>query len=213
MGEGMASSLVVLLVTRDAFLKGAVPELVHRAGWRCLVIADGEGEHLQEEADVAVIDFADTSGVGPTLAGVPGVGIVASSEPENVMAALRWGAHAVVSRHCHPHDLLRAVQAAVHGQCLIPDAALRTLVLAAPPERPAVELDDHEVRWLAMLAEGRSIPALAAAVGYSERAMFRLLAALYARMGARNRVEALIIATRAGLDLLRPGDGGMARET
>lgn len=40
---------------------------------------------------------------------------------------------------------------------------------------------------------------LSAEIGYSERAMFRHLKALYFRLGVRNRTEALLWAKQRGL--------------
>ena len=56
-----------------------------------------------------------------------------------------------------------------------------------------------EVHWLQMLANGATVADVARDASYSEREMFRLLNRLYRAMGARNRVEAIVMAARAGL--------------
>jgi DNA-binding NarL/FixJ family response regulator len=59
----------------------------------------------------------------------------------------------------------------------------------APPDR---------IRWLGQLASGVTVAQLADQVGYSERAMFRLLKDLYRDIGVHSRVEALMLARDKG---------------
>jgi DNA-binding CsgD family transcriptional regulator len=54
------------------------------------------------------------------------------------------------------------------------------------------------IAWLRHLSEGRTVADLADSVGYSERMMYRLLANLYRRLGARSRTKALMLAQREG---------------
>jgi DNA-binding CsgD family transcriptional regulator len=49
------------------------------------------------------------------------------------------------------------------------------------------------------LADSGTVASLARTVGYSEREMYRLLGGVYARLGASNRTEALLLAERWGL--------------
>ena len=62
-----------------------------------------------------------------------------------------------------------------------------------------IRLSPAERRWLGSIAEGATVVEVAAAEGYSERHMRRLLADLYRRLGATGRVPALIAAARLGL--------------
>jgi DNA-binding CsgD family transcriptional regulator len=55
------------------------------------------------------------------------------------------------------------------------------------------------VDWLRLLAQGVNVQELARKVGYSERALYRLLHGLYGRMRVSNRTEAILQATRWGL--------------
>ncbi|HEX8630188.1 MAG TPA: hypothetical protein VF755_18680, partial [Catenuloplanes sp.] len=57
----------------------------------------------------------------------------------------------------------------------------------------------REVSWLRALVDGVTVASLARAVGYSQREMYRVLASLYARLGADNRTGALLHADRWGL--------------
>jgi DNA-binding CsgD family transcriptional regulator len=49
------------------------------------------------------------------------------------------------------------------------------------------------------MAKGATIQQVAATVGYSERALYRLLHGLYGRMRVSNRTEAILQASRWGL--------------
>ena len=70
------------------------------------------------------------------------------------------------------------------------------------PDAPAVS--DEEMTWLRRLSQGVTIADRAREVEHSEREMYRLLAALYARMGVHGKTEALVRATQWGLIPPRP---------
>ena len=53
--------------------------------------------------------------------------------------------------------------------------------------------------WLRALAAGATVHQLAERIGYSEREMYRLLRAVYDRLGVPNRTQALVWATRQGI--------------
>ncbi|WP_306208159.1 helix-turn-helix domain-containing protein [Actinoplanes sp. RD1] len=113
-------------------------------------------------------------------------------------AAVRAGAVSVVDRSASPERLLHLVTGLVSGDVTLPLGVLRRL--ASEPDDPA---DDdrpppEQLAWLRTLAGGSTVAALANQVGYSERAMFRLLQGLYRRLGVRSRTEALIHANERG---------------
>lgn len=60
-------------------------------------------------------------------------------------------------------------------------------------------INDQERDWLRWMALGETVAEIAERVGYSERAMFRLLRKLYVRIGVTNRTEALLWASRNGV--------------
>ncbi len=62
-----------------------------------------------------------------------------------------------------------------------------------------IRLSAAERRRLRSLAEGATVVEVAAAEGYSERHMRRMLADVYRRLGVTGRVPALIAAARMGL--------------
>jgi DNA-binding NarL/FixJ family response regulator len=123
-----------------------------------------------------------------------------ASVPAYVQAVLA-GATAVLPREAPVDMVQRVFGAALRGESLLPAEVVRTL--ASP--RPTAETGTgtgtpsvREIEWLRELASGGTVAQLAARAGYSERAMFRLLRDLYARLQVRNRTEAMMLARERG---------------
>ena len=114
-------------------------------------------------------------------------------------AALASGATSAVERSAEPARIAAVVEAAVAGDCLLPRGVAAEMARAAAHQSGHPDVRARETQWIRRLASGATVAALAEEAGYSEREMFRLLHALYLRMGARNRTEALVMATRWGL--------------
>jgi DNA-binding NarL/FixJ family response regulator len=109
-------------------------------------------------------------------------------------------AGAAIARDALPETVRKVFDAAVAGKSLLPVEVVRGLV--TPQSSPEEEYDNvpspQEIGWLRELAFGTTVARLADRAGYSERAMFRLLRDLYARIGVRNRTEALMRAQEHG---------------
>jgi DNA-binding NarL/FixJ family response regulator len=89
--------------------------------------------------------------------------------------------------------------AAIRGQSLLPAEVVRALASPGPTaERGQGAPSVREIEWLRELANGVTVARLAGRAGYSERAMFRLLRELYARLRVHNRTEALMLARERG---------------
>lgn len=121
-----------------------------------------------------------------------------ASVPGYVQAVLA-GATAVLPRDAPVETVRRVFGAAVQGQSLLPAEVVRAL---ATPTQPLGDHGDEaavqEIGWLRELANGATVARVAGRAGYSERAMYRLLRDLYARLGVRNRTEALMLARERG---------------
>ncbi|MBM2623387.1 response regulator transcription factor [Actinoplanes sp. LDG1-06] len=122
--------------------------------------------------------------------------------------AVRAGARAVLSRAATGGTLLRTIEAVLDGQVLMP-VAVAAGIAAATTGAAGGTLTTDQVSWLEALAAGGTVAQLAERVGYSERAMFRLLQDVYRRMGAANRLQAIMKAQQQGL--LRTVDPSAAR--
>jgi len=121
-----------------------------------------------------------------------------ASVPAYVQAVLA-GATAVLPRDASIETVRRVFSAAIRGQSLLPAEVVRALASPGPTAdstqgTPSV----REIEWLRELAGGATVAQLASRVGYSERAMFRLLRDLYVRLRVRNRTEALMLARERG---------------
>jgi DNA-binding NarL/FixJ family response regulator len=132
----------------------------------------------------------------------PDIIVVAVLEEVSVatyVRALTCGAVAAVPRDAPPEGVKRVFEAALQGTSLLPTDVIRALASPSepPPDAPEVPAA-REIAWLRELAHGLTVVQLANRAGYSERAMFRLLRDLYARMGVRNRTEALMSARERG---------------
>jgi len=116
--------------------------------------------------------------------------------------ALMAGATAVVPRDASAETMRRVFEDAVNGMSLLPVEVVRALASSDQPNVAndcRVALSEREIEWLRELASGATVAELAGRVGYSERAMYRLLKNLYAQMGVQSRTQALMLAKELGL--------------
>ena len=112
-----------------------------------------------------------------------------------------------VSQDAELDDVVAAVGAATRGFALLPVAVTQGLVSRGIPGESTPRLSDRELAWLRSLAHGATVASLARSAGYSEREMYRLLSAVYEKLGATTRTQALLHADRWGL--LRAPDGAV----
>lgn len=110
--------------------------------------------------------------------------------------ALRAGAQSVLPREVSGATLRQTVEATIGGQAVMPAAVAAVLTAAREDVEHGPSAD--QLSWLRQLASGVTVAQLAERVGYSERAMFRLLRDLYGQLGVRNRLQAIIRAQEAG---------------
>jgi DNA-binding NarL/FixJ family response regulator len=133
------------------------------------------------------------------------VALLEENSPVLGAAAVRAGASSVLWRAVTAGTLRRTVEATIDGQTVLPAAV--TDVLAAGSAAGGASgwfPQPEQVSWLRQLAAGTTVGRLAGQAGYSERAMFRLLRALYDHMGVRSRTEAIIRAKELGWLVGRP---------
>jgi len=129
------------------------------------------------------------------------VALLADPAPAHYQMALRCGASGAVAQSAPIHEIVRVLDASLGGMALLPVELVRALTGGPVPTPEALQLSGPLVGWLRALSQGMSIAAIARTAGYSERQMYRQMQRLYRRIGARNRREAIAIATRWGLDL------------
>ena len=121
--------------------------------------------------------------------------LLADVSVASYLRAISAGAAGAMPRAGSGTQLRAVFEAAVAGDALLPAEVVRALARGGPEAQTSA---DHptakEISWLRDLADGVSVARIAEHSDYSERMMFRLLRALYQRLGAANRREALKLA-------------------
>lgn len=117
---------------------------------------------------------------------------------ERILGALQAGAKGYLLKGAPRLELFNAVRV-VHtgGSLLQPVVASRLLEQLAGPQR-AEELTPREEAVLALLARGKQNKEIAAELDISERTVKFHLSAIYGKLGAGNRTEAVTIALQQG---------------
>ena len=134
---------------------------------------------------------------------------------EYVHAALRAGADGFLLKNSHPDDLARALHAAVGGEPVLAPSVTRRLIgtvtalptailtgaPASAPDEPALTelLTERELQVLVLVARGLSNARIASDLGLSEANVKSRVNRILTRLGLDNRVQAALIAQRAGL--------------
>ena len=129
-----------------------------------------------------------------------------------VYEALRAGASGFLLKDSPRADLVAAVRAAAAGDALLAPSVTRRLIEAfarrpaeltpAPSRLAALTAREHDV--LRLLARGRTNAEIAAALFVSEATVKTHVGNLLAKLGLRDRVQAVILAYETGI--VRPGD-------
>ncbi|MFD6953470.1 DNA-binding response regulator [Nocardiopsis sp. TSRI0078] len=135
-----------------------------------------------------------------------------------VHAALKAGARGFLLKDAGPELLAQAVRAAAAGDALIaPNVTARLLQAfadagpAGPPVQPTDPLTDREEQILVAVARGRTNSEICAEFHITLSTVKTHIAALMAKIGARNRVEAAMWAYETGRTRNGSGRGGAPR--
>jgi DNA-binding NarL/FixJ family response regulator len=129
-----------------------------------------------------------------------------------VYEALRAGASGFMLKDAPPEELLAAVEVVARGDALIAPAVTRSVVeefvrrspSPSPPPPALEELTAREREVLGLLARGMSNAEIAERLVVSNGTVKTHVAHLLAKLGLRDRVQAVILAYEAGL--IRPGE-------
>jgi DNA-binding NarL/FixJ family response regulator len=135
---------------------------------------------------------------------------------EYVYEALRAGASGFLLKDVMPEDLIAAVRVVAAGDGLIAPTITKRLIeqfaRTAPPSAPPpglAELTPRELEVLTLMARGLSNGELAAELVISEATVKTHVKRVLSKLGARDRVQAVVVAYEAGL--VTPGDAAQQR--
>jgi len=135
--------------------------------------------------------------------GVPVVALL----PDETNAAEVWttGARSLVARNAPGENLAVALAAAAQGLVVIDPEFAAALLPAArdqSPAQPIEALTPRELQVLRLMAEGQSNKVIARELGISEHTVKFHVNAIFGKLNAQSRTQAVVIATRLGLILL-----------
>ncbi|MEE2041747.1 response regulator transcription factor [Nocardiopsis sp. CT-R113] len=127
-----------------------------------------------------------------------------------VWAALRAGAVGFLLKRTPPEDILAAVRIAHRGQTLLFPTALRHLAAAqptapTPAARKVATLTERESQTLTLIAQGLTNAEIADHLFLGVQTVKTHVSNILAKLGARDRTQAVIAAYDSGL--IRPGTG------
>jgi DNA-binding NarL/FixJ family response regulator len=204
-----------------------------RAGFRMILGSEpdievvGEAENGEQAAaaarrlrpDVVLMDIQMPGGDGlqatrritgnPDL--VSRVVILTTFErDEYVFEAMECGASGFLLKNSPPEELINAVRVVAAGDALLAPSVTRRIIeqFARRPVEPDVRarlesLTQREREVLVMLARGNSNAELAAELFVTEGTIKTHVSSLLAKLGLRDRVQAVVLAYESGL--VRPG--------
>ncbi|HET8626993.1 MAG TPA: response regulator transcription factor [Thermomicrobiales bacterium] len=126
--------------------------------------------------------------------------------PETVVDGLRAGAAGYVLKDCSAEELCAAIRAVARGQQVVQGQAAAALLAglaapAAPAGGPdaALGLTEREREVLRLVAQGRNNAEIAAALFVGEATVKTHINHLFAKLGARDRAQAIVLARDLGL--------------
>jgi DNA-binding NarL/FixJ family response regulator len=138
---------------------------------------------------------------------------------QHVFDALRAGASGFLLKSMRGRDLVDAVRVIAAGEALLAPSVTRRLIAevtgrpapATPPRRPEpspaarlADLSPRETDTLRALARGLSNAEIAAELYVTEHTVKTHVSNLLAKLGLRDRVQAVVLAYESGLVTARP---------
>jgi DNA-binding NarL/FixJ family response regulator len=164
--------------------------------------------------DVVLMDvrMPDLDGIAATrelLAAFPGVKVVIVTtfeQDDYIFGALRAGASGFLLKRARPEELLAAIHTVAAGDALL-SPSVTSRVIARMASQPVVEAGDtrlgeltpREREVLALVARGLSNGEIASALLIEESTVKTHTKRILAKLGARDRVQAVIFAYEHGL--------------
>jgi DNA-binding NarL/FixJ family response regulator len=125
---------------------------------------------------------------------------------EYVVAAIKAGASGFLLKDAPPEDLLHAIRTVHAGDAVIAPSSTKRLLTKLAAEMPAApasgafdDLTDREREVLVLMAQGKSNQEICAELYLAEPTVKTHVGRVLAKLGARDRVQAVVMAHQAGI--------------
>lgn len=123
--------------------------------------------------------------------------LAASDDPADVRLAMNLGASGYIARGSTQGELVAAIRAVQAGKIVLAPSAFEGLIVESNGSIPVLETE--ELWILGLLAQGIREADVARQIAVSASTLKRQLARIVTKLGARNRVDAIVRAVRKGL--------------
>jgi DNA-binding NarL/FixJ family response regulator len=215
---GIGGEISVLVADDHAAFRGSLRELLEDAGFAVIAEApDGvNAVRLAEELepDIVLIDLhmPRMGGVEATrallkLSPAPTVLVLtASTGSDDVIDAIAAGASGYLLKDARPDEIVGAIRAALAGRSPVSPAAaaavlarVRDVVREQGAGQELPVLTNNEAEVLRLLVLGRDNHQIADELFMSLSSVKKHVSSVLAKLGVRTRLQAAVLATRAGL--------------
>lgn len=197
-----------------------------RQGFRMILAAQDDIEVVGEASDGAeAVDIVRTTEPDvvlmdirmPTMDGIEATRHLSEARvlilttfghDEYVVSALRAGASGFMLKDATPEELVRSVRVVAAGDALLAPAVTTRMVarfvagsteLADSDDQRLRDLTEREIEVLKLIASGASNPEIAERLYISENTVKTHVSHLFAKLGLRDRVHAVLFALECGL--------------
>ena len=157
--------------------------------------------------DLALPDSSGMSGLKRLREQAPEVTVVvlsADETPETVLAAIEAGAAGFIPKTARLGVMQAALRVVLDGGVYLPEAVLTRSAAPVPPPDEAGDslgLSPRQLDVLKLLIEGKPNKLICRELDLSESTVKTHLAAIFRRLNANSRTQAVVAAARLGLRL------------
>lgn len=138
--------------------------------------------------------------IGDRVPDVRVVVLTTHADDASILRALRAGATGYLTKESGRAEIARAIEAAASGQSVLDDGVTAILLGAAVEVPASVELTPREAEVLTLIARGKSNTEIAAELFVSAATVKTHINNLFAKIGVRDRAQAVRYALRHGVD-------------
>jgi len=138
--------------------------------------------------------------IGESAPDVRVVVLTTHADDASILKALRAGATGYLTKESGRAEIARAIEAAASGQSVLDDGVTAILLAAAVDVPPSVDLTPREAEVLTLIGRGKTNTEIAEELFVSAATVKTHINNLFAKIGVRDRAQAVRYALRHGLD-------------